>query len=275
MPLSPVARDDEPPVIECRNLTKWHGTFRALDDVSIAIAPGEVVVIIGPSGAGKSTLLRCINAIEPHSSGEVRVFGQSMSGDRYELEATRRRIGMLFQGFNLFPGMTVETNVVMAQRIVHRRSKDEAIERAGVRLAEVGMTGHKSKYPAELSGGEQQRVAIARMLATDPEIVLLDEPTASVDPELTKGIVELMNEIARSGVTVVAVTHEIGFARTVGDRMLYMEEGRILEDRHPDDVLHHPLHESTRRFLAAVDRTFWGEEPVAGPSPWAPPHTVT
>ena len=258
-------------MIVCRGVSKWYGSFRALDDVSIEVEPGEVVIIIGPSGAGKSTLLRCINGIERHDEGEIEVFGQTLDGNRYVIDGVRRRVGMVFQRFNLFPTMTVESNVVMAQRVVHRRTKEEAIERARARLDEVGMTEHASKYPDALSGGEQQRVAIARMLATDPEVVLLDEPTASVDPELTKGIVELMEDIAATGVTVVAVTHEIGFARAVGDRMIYMEDGRILEHRHPDDMLHHPAHESTRRFLDAVDRTWWDTEPIAGRSPWAPP----
>lgn len=266
------ARGAEAPiVIDCVEVSAYFGSFRALTDVSLRVRRGEVVVIIGPSGAGKSTLLRCINGIEPHAAGTIRVLGIEVGDDRYELDALRRRVGMVFQGFNLFNGMTVETNVVMAQRLVQRRTKDEAIDKARTALAEVGMLGHEHKYPEQLSGGEQQRVAIARMLATDPEIVLLDEPTGSVDPELTKGIVELMNGIARSGVTVVAVTHEMGFAREVADRMVHINDGRVVEESHPLDMLHDPRHPLTQRFVEAADLTMAGRTPEGGRSPWAPP----
>lgn len=258
-----------PTVIECRGVTKWYDAFQALDDISLTVRAGEVVVIIGPSGAGKSTLLRCINGLESHTSGDIQVLDTAMDGDRYRLEFVRRRVGMVFQDFNLFPQMTVLSNVVAAQRLVHRRSPGEATSRALMALEDVGMLAHQRKHPRQLSGGEQQRVAIARTLVNDPEIVLLDEPTASIDPELTKGIVELMKGIARRGVTVVAVTHEMGFARAVGDRMIYLEDGKLVEDGHPDDMISHARDERTRRFLAAirrVDHTLPGDE-----SPWAPP----
>ncbi len=258
-----------PPVIECRGVTKWYGAFVALDDVSLTIRRGEVVVVVGPSGAGKSTLLRCINGLESHNAGDIRVLGTEVDEDRYRLGHVRRQVGMVFQNFNLFPQMSVLSNVVVAQRLVHRRSPGEATNRALKALDDVGMLRHRDKPPAQLSGGEQQRVAIARALVNDPEIVLLDEPTASIDPELTKGTVSLMNEIARGGVTVVAVTHEMGFARAVADRMIYLEGGRIVEEGHPVDMLFHAHDERTRRFLGAirrVDLTDTGDD-----SPWAPP----
>jgi len=259
-------------VIECQGVTKWYGAFQAIDDLSLTVRAGEVVVIIGPSGAGKSTLLRCINGLEAHTSGTIRVLGTTVDEDRYRLESIRRRVGMVFQSFNLFPQMTVLNNVVAAQRLVHRRSRGEAANRAFMALEDVGMLRHQHKHPSELSGGEQQRVAIARTLVNDPEIVLLDEPTASVDPELTKGIVDLMNEIARSGTTIVAVTHEMGFAQAVADRMIYLEDGRIVEEGHPNDMLWHAHDERTQRFLSAIRRVDLGVQ--GDESPWAPPEVA-
>jgi ABC-type polar amino acid transport system ATPase subunit len=261
-----------PTVIEFRGVTKWFDAFRALDDISLTVRAGEVVVIIGPSGAGKSTLLRCINGLETHSSGDIRVLDTAVDGDRYRLDYVRRNVGMVFQSFNLFPQMTVLSNVVAAQRLVHRRSPGEATSRALMALDDVGMLAHQRKHPNQLSGGEQQRVAIARTLVNDPAIVLLDEPTASVDPELTKGIVELMNGIVRRGVTVVAVTHEMGFARAVADRMIYLEAGELIEEGHPDDLLSHARDERTQRFLRAIRR--FDPTPSGEESPWAPPETA-
>ena len=265
------AVDPPPPVVvECRNVTKWFGTFRALDDVSLKVRAGEVVTLMGPSGAGKSTLLRCINGLETPTAGRLDVLGMEVANDRYVLDQLRPRIGMVFQQFNLFPQLTVQNNVIIAQRVVHRRSPDEARDRAHASLERVDMLGHARKHPNELSGGEQQRVAIARALAVDPELVLFDEPTASVDPELTKGIVDLMNDIARDGVTIVAVTHEIGFAREVADRLLYIDDGRIVEDGHPDDLLWHARDERTKQFVQAIRRD-WVAHGHIDDSPWAPP----
>ena len=263
--------DPRPPVVvECRDVTKWFGTFCALDQVSLTIRAGEVLALIGPSGAGKSTLLRCINGLEVPTEGQLEVLGHEVVNDRYVLDQLRPRIGMVFQQFNLFPQLTVENNVVLAQRVVHRRSPEEAKARAAEALERVDMLRHLRKHPDQLSGGEQQRVAIARALVVDPELVLFDEPTASVDPELTRGIVDLMTDIARDGVTIVAVTHELGFAREVADRMLYLDEGRIVESGHPDDLLWEARDPRTRQFMQAIRRD-WVRSGRAEGSPWAPP----
>ena len=262
-----------PPVIECRGVSKYFGEFCALADVDLTVLPGEVLAIMGPSGAGKSTLLRCINGLEHHSSGSITVLGVELNGDRRVLEIVRQHVGMVFQHFNLFPTMTVRSNVAIPQRLVLKRGDEEAETRAHRALDAVGMLGHAHKHPNQLSGGEQQRVAIARTLALDPQIVLLDEPTASVDPELTKGIVDLMNEVAATGVTVLAVTHEIGFARHTADRLLYVDEGRIIEEGHPDDLLWDAHDPRTQRFVEAI-RKDWvpadDDVPTSG-SVWAPP----
>lgn len=243
--------------IECVDVTKWYGSFRALDGVSLTIRCGEVVVMIGPSGAGKSTLIRCINGLEQHASGQISVLGMDVSSrDRYQLRAIRARVGMIFQDFNLFPHMTVEDNVAVALRRVRGHTRDEAMQRAIEMLESVAMIGHVGKFPAQLSGGEQQRVAIARTLAMKPEIVLMDEPTASIDVELTRGVVELMKEVARSGVTVVAVTHEMGFAREAADRVMYFDQGQLLEEGPPNMLLDRPQHPSTKRYMAHVP-SFW------------------
>lgn len=241
---------EPPPAIECRNVTKWFGEFRALDDVSFRVDHGEVVVIIGRSGSGKSTMLRCINGLEMPSGGEVLVDGVRLANDQYVLRHLRERVGMVFQSFNLFPQYTVEANVVLAQRIVLGRGPQEAAAIALQTLERVDMLRHLRKYPANLSGGEQQRVAIARALAMNPEVVLLDEPTASVDPELTKGIMELVRDIADGDMTVVAVTHEMGFMRAAADRVFFFEDGRLLERGSVDRILNAPDHPSTRRFIS-------------------------
>ena len=261
-----------PPVIECRGVSKWFGDFCAVDDVDLTVLRGDVLAIMGPSGAGKSTLLRCINGLEAHTSGSLRVLVVELSQDRRVLELVRQHVGMVFQHFNLFPQMTVRNNVVVAQRLVLKRGDDESEARAHEALEAVDMLDHADKHPHELSGGEQQRVAIARTLALDPEIILLDEPTASVDPELTKGIVELMNDMAAAGVTVLAVTHEIGFARNTANRLLYIDEGKIIEEGHPDDLLWDAHDPRTQRFVEAItkDRVTVDEVATHG-SVWAPP----
>ncbi|MEM9520204.1 MAG: amino acid ABC transporter ATP-binding protein [Actinomycetota bacterium] len=263
--------DPGPPVVvDGRNLTKWFGSFCALDDVSLQVRAGEVIALIGPSGAGKSTLLRCINGLETPTTGRLDVFGIEVCADRYLLDQLRPRIGMVFQHFNLFPQLTVANNVNLAQRIVHHRTPAEARQRTSEALDRVGMGRHAAKHPDQLSGGEQQRVAIARALAVDPDLVLFDEPTASIDPELTKGIVDLMTDIADDGVTIIAVTHEIGFARAVADRMLYLDGGRIIEEGHPDDLLWHARDERTQQFVRAIRRN-WTVTGDDAASPWAPP----
>jgi len=262
-----------PAAIKCRAVDKWFGSFRALGGVDLTVRAGEVVAIMGPSGAGKSTLLRCINGLEHHTHGRIEVLGVEVTAERRRLELLRRHVGMVFQHFELFPQMTVRHNVELAQRVVQGRAADEAEHRTRLALDRVDMATHADKYPRQLSGGEQQRVAIARAIAVDPGIILLDEPTAAVDPELTKGIVELMNAIAGDGTTIVAVTHEVGFARTAADRLVYMEAGAIVEDGHPDDMLWEATDERTRRFVAAIrrDRLPRDRDLVTNRSPWAPP----
>ncbi len=237
-------------------VTKWYGSFRALADVSLKVRHGEIVVLIGPSGAGKSTLLRCINRLETYSAGEIVVDGLEVSADRYSLQRVREKVGMVFQSFNLFPHLTVLNNVTIAPRLVRRQPIWLATEIAEDLLERVGMIDHRDKYPSQLSGGEQQRVAIARTLATEPTIILLDEPTASIDPELTKGILELMRDIAADGITMLIATHEMGFAHAVADRVLFFDNGQLIEDGPPSRVLVRPREERTRIFLDQVP-TFW------------------
>ncbi|MEM7274798.1 MAG: amino acid ABC transporter ATP-binding protein [Actinomycetota bacterium] len=250
--LDPTPSEPEipPPAVACHHVDKWFSQFQALDDVSFEVEAGEVAVLIGRSGAGKSTMLRCLNGLERPNGGEVVVHGLPITDDPYVLRALRARVGVVFQQFNLFPQYTVETNVVLAQRLVLNRSSDEAESAAEEALDRVDMLRHRSKLPSQLSGGEQQRVAIARALAMDPVIILLDEPTASVDPELTKGIMELVREIADSSLTVVAVTHEMGFVRAAADRVHFFEDGRLIESGPVEQILDDPEHPSTRRFVA-------------------------
>jgi len=259
------------PIIECRHVTKWHGSFLALDDVSLTVERGDVAAVIGPSGAGKSTLLRCFNGLDFASSGDVLIDGKRLEDDPVRLARVRRRVGMVFQDFNLFPHLTVEMNVVIAQRLVLNRTRSEAIERAHLQLESVGMKGFAERFPGGLSGGEQQRVAIARALALDPDIVLMDEPTSSVDPEATQGIVQLMNSVARSGVTVVAVTHELGFVREVADVVFFFDGGRLLETGSASEVLGRPRNERTRRFLSDLEILWPDQQLGVERSPWAPP----
>ncbi len=243
--------DPEPPsAIDCSHVSKYFGQFCALDDVSFRIEQGEVVSIIGRSGSGKSTMLRCINGLEQVSAGDICVDGLAVTTDSFTLRQLRERVGMVFQNFNLFPQYSVVANVVLAQRVVLGRSSDEAEATAVDALDRVEMRRHSDKYPAQLSGGEQQRVAIARALAMNPRVMLLDEPTASIDPELTKGIMSLVREIAEGEMTVVVVTHEMGFMKAAADRVFFFEDGRLLEHGPVERIVNEPDHPSTRRFLA-------------------------
>lgn len=249
-PLPDQAPGVDPPAVACRNVSKWFDQFQVLDDVSFEVQPGEVAVLIGRSGAGKSTILRCLNGLELPTLGEVVVHGCPVTDDPYGLRALRSTVGIVFQNFNLFPQYTVEMNVVLAQRLVLNRTGEIAEASAVEVLDRVGMLSHRNKYPSQLSGGEQQRVAIARALAMNPSIVLLDEPTASVDPELTKGIMELVREIAESNVTVIAVTHEMGFVRTAADNVHLFEEGQLLESATVDQFFNDPVHPRTKQFIS-------------------------
>ena len=245
-PLVPKAR---PVAIRARGLCKYYGPYPAVADVSLDVDYGEIVVVIGASGSGKSTLLRCLNGVEAITAGELEVLGITVEDHDQVRHALRLRCGMVFQSFNLFPLLSVEQNVSIAQRLVKGRSKAEARERSMMALESVGMEGHAAKHPDQLSGGEQQRVAIARSLCTDPELLLLDEPTASVDPELTRGIMELVAGIAATDVTVVIVTHDMAFARATADRLVFVHDGRTIEDGPVAQVLQDPRHVLTQSFI--------------------------
>ncbi len=235
--------------VYARKLCKYYGAYPAVSEVDLDVEYGEVLVIIGASGSGKSTLLRCINGLEPTTTGDLNVLGIDVVDNAAVRHQLRLRCGMVFQNFNLFPLLSVEQNVSIAQRLVKGRTAAEAKERSMAALSRVGMAAHAAKPPSQLSGGEQQRVAIARALCTDPELLLLDEPTASVDPELTRGIMELVAEIAATDVTVVIVSHDMPFARAAADRMMFLHDGRSIEVGPVDEVLTHPRHPLTQAFI--------------------------
>ncbi|MGB5063104.1 MAG: amino acid ABC transporter ATP-binding protein [Candidatus Competibacter sp.] len=243
-------------MIEVKNLLKvFEGrgqTVRAVDDVSTAIAKGEVVVIIGPSGSGKSTFLRCLNGLEEFDDGRVVIDGIDIAGSRTNLNTVRREVGMVFQHFNLFPHKTVLENVTLAQRVVRKRKAVEANERAMALLTKVGIAEKANEYPSRLSGGQQQRVAIARALAMDPKVMLFDEPTSALDPEMVGEVLDVMKQLAREGMTMAVVTHEMGFAREVAQRVLFMDVGRILEDAPPAQFFTAPREPRAQAFLKQV-----------------------
>jgi polar amino acid transport system ATP-binding protein len=243
------------PIIQIRNVHKrFHtlrGTVHALRGVSLDVMPGEVVVIVGPSGSGKSTLLRCINRLETIDSGSIIVDGIPLKGAR-NINKVRAEVGMVFQQFNLFPDRTALGNIVLAQRVVRKRKKAEAIAKAHDLLAKVGIPEKADAYPGQLSGGQQQRVAIARALAMDPKIMLFDEPTSALDPEMIKEVLDVMLALAREGMTMVVVSHEMGFARAAADRAVFMDGGMIIEEGTPDVLFSNPSHERTRLFLSKI-----------------------
>jgi general L-amino acid transport system ATP-binding protein len=231
---------------------KWYGEFHALDDVSLRVAPQEKIVICGPSGSGKSTLIRCINRLEPHDEGRIVVDGHELTNDLRQIETVRSEVGMVFQQFNLFPHLSVLDNVCLAPVWV-RKMPRAAAEKLGMQLLErVRIAQQAHKYPGQLSGGQQQRVAIARSLAMNPRIMLFDEPTSALDPEMVKEVLEVMTELARQGMTMLVVTHEMGFARAVADRIIFMDEGRIVEDAKPDAFFGAPKSERLRQFLSQI-----------------------
>jgi general L-amino acid transport system ATP-binding protein len=247
----PEAFQDEP-IIICRKVNKWFADFHVLKDVSVDVYPQEVVVICGPSGSGKSTLIRCINRLEEHQEGQIIVDGMELGHDIRNIAAVRREIGMVFQQFNLFPHLTALENITLAQRWVRHRPAEEADARAMQLLERVGIPEQAHKYPGQLSGGQQQRVAIARALAMDPKIMLFDEPTSALDPEMIKEVLDVMKELALSGMTMLVVTHEMGFAREVADRVLFMDGGRIVEAGTPEHFFEAPQHERTKLFLSQI-----------------------
>jgi general L-amino acid transport system ATP-binding protein len=240
------------PAIELKGVHKWFGDFHALNDVSLTVRQGEKIVICGPSGSGKSTLIRCINHLEPHDSGQIIVEGRELTNDLRQIEAVRSEVGMVFQQFNLFPHLTVLDNVCLAPVWVRKMPRAKAEALAMQLLERVRIGAQANKYPGQLSGGQQQRVAIARSLAMNPRIMLFDEPTSALDPEMVKEVLEVMTELAKQGMTMLVVTHEMGFARAVADRIVFMDEGRIVEDAKPQVFFDSPKSERLRQFLSQI-----------------------
>ena len=239
-------------MIEIRNVSKWDGTFQVLADCTTKIAKGEVVVVCGPSGSGKSTLIKCVNGLEPFQQGDVIVDGISVAAKDTDLPRLRSRIGMVFQNFELFPHMSVTDNINLGQIKVLGRSRAEADEKSLKLLERVGLSDQATKYPGQLSGGQQQRVAIARALAMDPIAMLFDEPTSALDPEMINEVLEVMVKLALEGMTMMVVTHEMGFARKVAHRVVFMDEGRIVEDARKDDFFGQPRSERAQQFLSKI-----------------------
>jgi polar amino acid transport system ATP-binding protein len=239
-------------IIIVEDLHKYFGKVRAVLGVDLRVRRGEVVVIVGPSGSGKSTVLRCINHLEKPTAGDVYIDGVHLEAKETNLNEVRAEVGMVFQQFNLFPHLTVLENVTIAQEKVRQRNKEEAEEIAMKQLARVGIPEQAPKYPSQLSGGQQQRVAIARALAMDPKIMLFDEPTSALDPEMIKEVLDVMLDLAQEGMTMVVVTHEMGFARAAADRVMFMDEGRVVEVARPEMLFSQPKHERTKLFLSKI-----------------------
>jgi polar amino acid transport system ATP-binding protein len=248
-----VAMETAPePMIAMRDVCKWYGTYQVLTDISLTVRPGEKIVLCGPSGSGKSTLIRCINALEAYQRGEVVVVGTRLNDAAGSVDAVRREVGMVFQQFNLFPHMTVLENCMLAPMRSRGVSRAKAEETARRLLDRVRIGNQAEKYPAQLSGGQQQRVAIARALCMEPKVMLFDEPTSALDPEMVKEVLDTMIALATDGMTMICVTHEMGFARQVADRVIFMADGRIVEEAVPESFFRNPQHERTRKFLGEL-----------------------
>ena len=243
------ARDD---IIVCDGVDKWYGDFQALKGVSANIKEQEVVVVLGPSGSGKSTWIRCINRLEAHQGGTIVVDGVELTNDLRNIEKIRSEVGMVFQQFNLFPHLTVLDNVTLAPKWVRKQPKDQSEARAMELLEMVGIPEQAMKYPGQLSGGQQQRVAIARSLAMEPRVMLFDEPTSALDPEMIKEVLDVMKDLALGGMTMMVVTHEMGFAREVADRIIFMESGEIVEVGTPEHFFTNPTEDRTKLFLSQI-----------------------
>ena len=239
-------------IIDIKGITCRFGDIVAIDDLSLSVKRGEVVVIIGPSGSGKSTLLRCINALEEIQSGEIIIDSVTLDHSHKQVHQIRLEVGMVFQQFNLFPHLTAEENISLAQRVVRKRSRTEATRIARDLLTKVGLADKFNAHPAQLSGGQKQRVAIARALAMNPKIMMFDEATSALDPEMVGEVLEVMKSLAADGMTMLVVTHEIGFAREVAHRIVFIDSGRVVETGRPDDILNNPTNPRTRDFLAKV-----------------------
>jgi general L-amino acid transport system ATP-binding protein len=238
--------------VSIEQMSKWFGAFQALDSIDLTVRPGEKVVICGPSGSGKSTLIRCINGLETHQKGRITVDGTELTSNQRSIEKVRMEAGMVFQQFNLFPHMTVLENCVLAPMTVRRMSRGDAEARAMRYLERVRIPEQARKYPGQLSGGQQQRVAIARALCMEPKLMLFDEPTSALDPEMISEVLDVMTDLAREGMTMICVTHEMGFARRVADRVIFMDGGRIVEEADPETFFTAPRHARTQGFLSQL-----------------------
>jgi len=242
----------ETPMIEMEQVHKYFGDFHALKAIDFRVAKGEIVVICGPSGSGKSTLIRCINRLEEIDEGTIRIDGEDIYDKKADINKIRAEAGMVFQHFNLFPHYTILENITIAQVKVRKASKEEAEAKAMQLLERVGLAHKAHDYPGALSGGQKQRVAIARTLAMEPKIILFDEPTSALDPEMIGGVLDVMRSLARENYTIVCVTHEMGFAREVGDRIVFMDEGEIIEENRPEEFFRHPKSERAKKFLQEI-----------------------
>jgi len=239
-------------LIQMKSVNKYFGNFQALKNINLEVKKGEKIVVCGPSGSGKSTMIRCINRLEEHTDGHIVIDGNELTDKVKDINAIRREVGMVFQSFNLFPHMTILKNLMLAQRLVRKTSKAEAREIAMHFLERVKIPEQADKYPVQLSGGQQQRVAIARALCMKPEIILFDEPTSALDPEMINEVLEVMTDLAKEGMTMVCVTHEMGFARSVADRVIFMDAGEIVEEAEPEEFFKNPKNKRTQKFLSQI-----------------------
>ncbi|MDZ4873719.1 MAG: Glutamine transport ATP-binding protein GlnQ [Chroococcidiopsis cubana SAG 39.79] len=250
---SNIASTDLKPIVIARNVEKWYGNnFHVLKGVSLTVNRGEVVVLMGPSGSGKSTFIRTLNGLEPYQKGSIEIDGTKISHNLKNIEIVRREVGMVFQQFNLFPHLTVLKNVTLAPIHLRGMTKSKAEEMAMQLLERVGIDHQANKYPGQLSGGQQQRVAIARALAMKPKVMLFDEPTSALDPEMVQEVLQVMRSLANSGMTMVCVTHEVGFAREVADRVIFLADGYLIEDTTPSEFFNNPKEERTKKFLSQI-----------------------
>ncbi len=244
--------NDQTIIIQLENVDKFFGAFQALKNISLSVKKGERIVVCGPSGSGKSTLIRCINRLEEHSNGKIIVNGHELTGAVKDIDAVRSEIGMVFQSFNLFPHLTIIKNLMLAPRLVRKSSKSEAYDTAMRYLERVKIPEQADKYPSQLSGGQQQRVAIARALCMNPLVMLFDEPTSALDPEMISEVLDVMTDLAQEGMTMIVVTHEMGFARSVADNVVFMDKGEIVEMNTPVEFFDNPTSERTRLFLSQI-----------------------
>jgi ABC-type polar amino acid transport system ATPase subunit len=247
-----MTQNSDQPIIQLENVDKYYGSYQALKGVNLSVGQGEKVVICGPSGSGKSTLIRCINRLEEHNSGKIVINGHELTDDVKDIDAVRREVGMVFQSFNLFPHLTIVENLMLAPKLVRKTSKEENRKTAMRFLERVKIPDQADKYPIQLSGGQQQRVAIARALCMNPEVMLFDEPTSALDPEMISEVLDVMIDLAKDGMTMICVTHEMGFARSVADSVVFMDQGEIVETGPPETFFDNPRSDRTKLFLEQI-----------------------